>query len=265
MFRRTPKNLIYLCLLFVPFLVFFSRSDAVAPLKFIFVRAMNVPIEIVSLPFYEAKKILYYHRTFNEYQRLRDEVNVLKARLAGLDELAAENMRLERLLTFKRSLVYSSVTASVIGRDPSGWSSSIIINRGKDDGIRQGMPVISALGAVGKIAEVSEGNSKVVLLTDPQFSVAALVQGSREIGLVTGSLQGEICRMRFISSDAQINVGDKVITSKVSTSFPEGLLIGEVVRIVGYPQEPSIECIIKPAVILSQVEEVLVILSMNQS
>ncbi len=260
MFRRTPKNLIYLCLLFVPFLVFFFRSEALAPLKFTFVRAMDVPIQIVSFPFYEAKKILYYHRTFNEYQRLREEVSALKARLVGQDELVAENLRLERLLTFKRSMVYSSVTASVIGRDPSGWSSSMIIDRGKQDGIRQGMPVINALGVVGKISEVSDGNSKVVLLTDPQFSVAALVQGSREIGLVSGSLQGEICRMRFISSDAQINVGDKVITSKLSTSFPEGLLIGEVVRIIGNPQEPSIECIIKPAVVLSQVEEVLIIL-----
>lgn len=260
MLRRTPKNLIYLCLLLVPFLVFFFRSDTLAPLKFKFVRVMNVPIKIISFPFYEAKKILFYHRTFNEYQRLREEVSALKARLVGQDELVAENLRLERLLTFKRSLVYPSVTASVIGRDPSGWSSSMIIDRGRDDGIRQGMPVINALGVVGKIAEVSEQNSKVVLLTDPQFSVAALIQGSREIGLVTGSLQGEICRMRFISSDAQINVGDKVITSKLSTSFPEGLLVGEVVRIIGNPQEPSIECIIKPAVVLSQVEEVLVIL-----
>ena len=221
---------------------------------------MNVPIEIISFPFYEAKKILFYHRTFDEYQRLREEVSALKARLVGQDELVAENLRLERLLTFKRSLVYPSVTASVLGRDPSGWSSSMIIDRGKGDGIRQGMPVINALGVVGKVAEVSEENSKVVLLTDPQFSVAALIQGSREIGLMTGSLQGEICRMRFISSDAQISVGDKVVTSKLSTSFPEGLLIGEVVRIIGNPQEPSIECVIKPAVILSQVEEVLVIL-----
>lgn len=260
MFRRTPKNLIYISVLVVPFLVFFLRFDVLTPLKFTLVRALNVPIEIISFPFYEAKKILFYHRTFNEYQRLRGEVSVLKARLVGLDELAAENIRLERLLTFKRSLVYPSVTASVIGRDPSGWSSSMIIDRGKEDGIRQGMPVINALGVVGKIAEVSEGNSKVVLLTDPQFSVAALIQGSREIGLVTGSLQGEICRMRFISPDAQISVDDKVITSKLSTSFPEGLLIGEVVRITGNPQEPSIECIIKPSVVLSQVEEVLVIL-----
>ncbi len=259
MFRRTPKNLIYLCLLFIPFLVFFFRSDALVPLKFTFVRVLSAPIEIISIPFYEVKKILYYHRTFNEYQRLRKEVNILKARLVGLDELAAENLRLEQLLTFKRNLVYSSVTASVIGRDPSGWSSSMIIDRGKDDGIRQGMPVINAMGVIGKVAEVSAENAKVVLLTDPQFSVAALVQGSREIGLVTGSLQGEICRMRFISPDAQINVGDKVITSKLSTSFPEGLLIGEIVRIIGNPQEPSIECIIKPSVTLSQVEEVLVI------
>ncbi|HBO96875.1 MAG TPA: rod shape-determining protein MreC [Candidatus Omnitrophica bacterium] len=260
MLRRTPKNLIYLCFLLVPFLVFFFRSNALAPLKFKFVRAMNVPIEIISFPFYEAKKILFYHRTFDEYQRLREEVSALKARLVGQDELVAENLRLERLLTFKRSLVYPSVTASVLGRDPSGWSSSMIIDRGGGDGIRQGMPVINAMGVVGKVAEVSEENSKVVLLTDPQFSVAALIQGSREIGLMTGSLQGEICRMRFISSDAQISVGDKVVTSKLSTSFPEGLLIGEVVRIIGNPQEPSIECVIKPAVILSQVEEVLVIL-----
>ncbi len=199
------------------------------------------------------------------YQRLHEESNVLKARLVGVEEPTAQHMRLERLLAFKRNLVYSSVTASVIGRDPSGWSSSMIIDRGRGAGIRQGMPAINALGVVGKITEVSEQDSKVVLLTDPQFSVAAVVQGSREIGLVTGSLQGEICRMRFISSDAQINVGDKVITSRLSTSFPEGLLIGEVVRIIRNPQEPSIECIIKPVVVLSQVEEVLVILSVDQS
>jgi len=259
-FRRAHKNLIYLCLLFVPFLVFFFRSDTLVPLKFEFVRAMNVSLEIISFPFYEAKKILFYHRTFDEYQRLREEVGAFKARLVGQDELVAENLRLERLLTFKRSLVYPSVTAGVIGRDPSGWSSSMIIDRGGDDGIRRGMPVINAMGVVGKIIEVSEQNSKVVLLTDPQFSVAALVQGSREIGLVTGSLQGDICRMRFVSSAAQINVGDKIITSKLSTSFPEGLLIGEVVQIIGNPQEPSIKCIIKPAVVLSQVEEILVIL-----
>lgn len=260
MLRRTPKNLIYLAIFLVPFLVFFARPDVFAPLKFGVVQVINVPARILSIPLFEAKKILFYHRTFNEYQRLREEVNILKARLAGVEELTAQNMRLERLLAFKRSLVYSSMTASVIGRDPSGWSSSMIIDRGKDDGIRQGMPVISALGVVGKITEVSEKNSKVVLLTDPQFSVAAIVQGSREIGLVTGSLQGEICRMRFISSSAQVAVGDKVITSRLSTSFPEGLLIGEITRIIGDPQEPSIECIIKPVVVLSQVEEVLVIL-----
>ena len=111
----------------------------------------------------------------------------------------------------------------------------------------------------GKIAEAGEQYSKVILLTDPQFSVAAVVQRPREIGLVSGSLQGEICRMRFISADAQVSVGDKVITSKLSTSFPEGLLIGEILQIVDDPQKPAIECIIKPSVALSQLEEVLVI------
>ncbi len=184
----------------------------------------------------------------------------MKARIVGFDEVMRENTRLERLLEFKRKLIYSSVAASVVGRDPSSWNSSMIINKGGQDGIAQGMPVMSALGVVGKIAEAGERQSKVILLTDPQFSVAALVQGSREFGLVSGTLQEGLCRMRYLNADARVNVGDKVITSQLSSSFPEGLLIGEVVEIIPSAQKPTKECLIKPGVSFSQIEEVLVIL-----
>ncbi|MBI5149883.1 MAG: rod shape-determining protein MreC [Candidatus Omnitrophica bacterium] len=260
MFRKNRKNLIYLVVFLVPFLAFLFRSDVFTPLKFRVVRVIAAPVHVLSISLYEFKKILFYHRTFNEYMRLRRESDVLKSRLVGLEEVVRENSRLEQLLQFKRSMVYSSLTANVTGRDPSSWDSSITIDRGKRDGIRQGMPVISAAGVVGKIAEVGEQSSNVVLLTDPQFSVAALVQESRETGLVSGSLQGDICRMRFINADARINPGDKVITSRISTSFPEGLLIGEVIQIVGDIRKPSSECIIRPVVVFSQLEEVLVIL-----
>ena len=102
--------------------------------------------------------------------------------------------------------------------------------------------------------------SKVVLLTDTQFSVAALVQRPRESGLVTGTLQG-LLRMRYLNEGAKILIGDIVVTSKLSTSFPEGLLVGEVVRIERKTNMPSLECFIRPSVPLSQIEEVLVILT----
>ncbi len=219
-----------------------------------------MPLHLISLPLKEAKKILFYHRTFKEYFRLKKESDILKARLVGFEEVVRENTRLEKLLQFKRKSIYSSVAASVIGRDPTLWHSTMIIDRGKKDGIQPGLPVVNALGVVGKIAEVSEHSSKVLLITDPQFSVAAMIQRERETALVSGSLQN-VCHIRYINEEAQIQVGDIVITSKLSSLFPEGLMIGEIVRIEQNKQNLTQEGVLAPSVSLSQIEEVLVILN----
>lgn len=260
MFKRNRKNLVYSLVLLLPLIFFFVRSDAFLSLKFGFVQAVSLPIRIISAPLREIKKILFYHRTFNEYMRLRSETDVLKARVVGMDELLQENARLEKLLDLKRKLVYSSVVAGVIGRDPSRWSSSMIIDKGRQDGLKEGMPVVNALGVVGKVAEVSDRKAKVILLTDPQFSAAVLTQRTREVGLISGSLQEGICRMRYLNDGADVAVGDTVITSKLSSSFPEGLLVGEIIHVFDDPQRPSLECVVKPSVPFSQIEEVLVII-----
>jgi len=258
-FRNIPKSLIYLLLILLSFYFFFVRPYSFTSLKFKFIEVASGPIRLLSYPLFEIKKMLFYHRIFDEYKQLSMETNVLKARLVGLEEVMRENTRLERLLEFKRSLIYSSVAANVIGRDPSYWNSGMIIDKGKQDGIEVGMPVVNASGVVGKIAEVSKKKAKVILLTDPQFSVAALIQVPRESGLVSGTLQG-ICRMRYLKDGSKIRVGDMVVTSKLSSSFPESLPIGEIIRIEEDPGRGSVECIIQPTVSISQVEEVLVIL-----
>ncbi len=210
-------------------------------------------------PIREFKKILYYHRTFEEYKRLKNDVNFLKARMVGLEEVVRENTQLEKLLEFKRKLIYSSVAANVVGRDPSFWNSSMIIDKGAKDGIKEGLSVVNSLGVVGKVVEVAEDSSKVILLTDPQFSVAALLQRTRETGLISGTLQG-ICRLRFVDENANIVVGDKVITSSLSSNFPEHLIIGEVVEIIEEPNSSSVQFLVQPSVSLSQIEKVLVVI-----
>ena len=189
MFKAHRKNLIYLLILLITFFILFASIRAYPVFAFGVIKLSSLPIRILSYPVHEINKLLLYHRTFNEYKRLKEETDVLKARLVGLEEVILENARLEKLLKFKRQLVYSSVVANVIGRDPSYWNSTMIIDKGAGDGIREGMPVVNALGVVGKIAEVGKTKSKVILLTDPQFSVAALVQEPRESGLVSGTLQ----------------------------------------------------------------------------
>jgi len=259
-FRANRKNLTYVCVLLVAFSLLFLGAKFFHSFQFGVVQITSIPIRLISYPVGEIKKILYYHRTFNEYKRLKEETDVLKARLVGLEEVVLENTRLEHLLKFKRQLVYSSVVANVVGRNPSYWDSTMIIDKGRANGIRQGMPVVNALGVVGKIAEAGQDSSKVILLTDPQFSVAALIQGPRESGLVSGTLQG-VCRMTYIRAVAKIRIGDKVITSKLSSSFPEGLLIGKIISINDHFNKPTVESLVQPSVAFSQLEEVLVILN----
>lgn len=212
----------------------------------------------MSFPLIELKKILYYHRTFEEYKKKKLEVDRLKTRLVGMEEVVRENTRLEKLLDFKRRLVYSASAASIVGRDLSRWNSSFIIDKGEDDGVELGQPVVNEVGVVGKIAEISAQNSKVIMATDPQFSVAAMVQRSRESGVISGTLEG-MCRLKFVKENADIRVGDKVITSKLSTTFPESLMIGEVIEIRPGRTNMSKECIVQPAVSFSQLEEVLIL------
>ena len=259
MLKKDQKNLVYLLVLILPFVLFFTQPNIFYQSKSGLVRLISVPIGLISVPLKELKKILYYHRIFDEYKRLKEEVAVLKSRLVGFEELIRENSRLQKLLDFKSRLVYSSVVANVIGRDPSYWNSTMIIDKGETDGIKQGMPVVNALGVIGKIADVGKTRSKVILLVDPQFSVAAVIQGSRENGLISGSLQG-VCRMRYLDPTGAVHLGDKVVTSKLSSSFPENLQIGEVISVDQNSQKSSLECLVRPAVSLSEIEEVLVIL-----
>ena len=256
---KKTKLAVYGLLTFAAFLLVFIRVPIFSPLQFNIVHWVSGPVRILAIPFKEFKKMLFYHRTYNEYIRMRDQVNNLTARIVGLDEALRENERLQKLLDFKRKQVFSSVAARVIGRDPTNWNASMIIDRGSEDGIELGMPVVSASGVVGKIVELGKSKSKVILVSDPSFSVAALAQRSRDVGLVSGTLQG-FCRMRYLPAGADLKVGDVVVTSKLSSSFPEGLLIGEVVSVKYRAHDQMVETAIQPSVALSQVEDVLVIL-----
>ncbi len=263
MFRKHKIKIVYLCILILPAFLFFTQPNFLVPFKTIFIDFVSSPIKIISatvtLPLKEIKKLLYYHRTFEEYKHLRDEVDTLRARFIGMDDVMRENARLAQLLDIKRLAVYASVAANVIGREPSHWNSSLMIDKGEASGIKVGMPVVNALGVVGRIIEAGAKTSKVILLNDPQFSVAAIVQRTRDNGIVSGNLQGT-CRLSYINEGADIHVGDKLVTSELSSSFPESLLIGEVSDIHLNARTGSLECGVKPAVTFSQIEEVIVIL-----
>ncbi|MBF0595126.1 MAG: rod shape-determining protein MreC, partial [Candidatus Omnitrophica bacterium] len=209
-------------------------------------------VAVARWPVDEAGRLLSYRQTYQDYQQMKREVGGLKARLAALEENGAANKRFSRLLDLRNRLGYATEAALVVARDPASWNSSLMINKGKSSGIHPGMAVVNATGVVGKVAEVAKDVSKVILITDSGFSVAVVNQRSRESSLLGGSLSGD-CRLYYLPDDADIRVGDEIVTSMLSSVFPEGLRVGTVSEVFPGEKGTPPRAQVSPAVELSKV------------
>lgn len=194
-----------------------------------------------------------------ENKQLRESVKILNSRLIESRESAIANERLKKLLDLKNSLKAPSLAASVIGEDGSPWFKTIMINRGESDGLKEGMPVIAADGVVGQLVKVVAKSSRVLLITDHASGVAGIIQRSRARGVVKGK-GGENCTLDFSLAVEDVKVGDLVITSGIGRIFPKGLNIGEVTMVKKGEYGIFQTVDIRPAVNLSRLEEVLVLL-----
>jgi rod shape-determining protein MreC len=254
--RKYFKKAAYAGILVVPFLIlFFHPKNYRAALL---LDAVVRPVGLLQVPAFELKKMFFYRETYDEYVRFKRENEVLKARLIAIRVKTQALERYEKIQTFRDNQNYASIVANVIGRDPSNWNASLIIDKGHAEGIEVGQPVVSPLGVVGRIFEVGHNTSKVILVSDPTFAVAAVVERSRENGLLTGTLQG-VLRLQYLTDNADVKVGDVIVTSRLSTAFPEGILIGQITDVQASVNSHTVECLVDPAVDLSELEEVIVI------
>jgi len=195
---------------------------------------------------------------------LRTENEWLRKQVHALGQLGDDNIRLRQLLDVKDHINSRGVGARVIGRDASNWWKSLQVDRGSEDGVRVNMPVVNAVGLIGKTIAVTKGEARVLLLTDPNCKASALLQNSREPGIVSGVESAWTveprCQMTFVDRAAKIKTGEAVITSGLGGVFPKGIPIGTVVRARLNPQTGMYQDIeIKPAVDFHKLEEVLVI------
>jgi rod shape-determining protein MreC len=163
----------------------------------------------------------------------------LQAELNSLREAEADNARLRRAFKFQHQTPYSMIPCDVVSRNISGWWNAVSLGKGASHGIEGNHAVISPDGLVGKTTEeVSKRTSEVLLVCDPSFRVSAKVERANAFGLVRGqgsNLKGQpVARIDFIDKDAEIRVGDDVVTSGLSGKggvFPKGVHIGRVVKV----------------------------------
>ena len=255
MFKLPRKTLInFILLAFAILLVSIFLSCFKNPAQKIF----KPHLSFIGLVKRELSGIIFYHHNMIQAGRLQNEVDLLRLRLFDLRELSQENTRLKNLFNFKQQSSLRLVAARVIGRSVDSWSSSLIIDKGRYNGIKSGMVVISPQGLVGSIVESTDNTSKVLLINDPNQGISSIVQRSRQEGLVNGTL-GTNLIMRYLPDDAAIIVGDIVVTSELSQIYPKGLLVGRVVNIGREFSGLNRYALVKPVVDLANIEEVLVI------
>jgi rod shape-determining protein MreC len=193
-----------------------------------------------------------------ENEALKKEIDRLRIENARYREIAAESKRLHDLLQFKETISWPATEAQVIGRDPSGWFESVIIDKGKASGLKVNMPVVDAMGVVGRLVSVSLNYGKVLLLIDQNSAVDCLIQRSREKGILKGLSSG-LCKLDYVVRAGDVSVGDVVVTSGMDRVFPKGLPVGEVVAVEDTPWEFFKDVKVKPVVDFSRLEDVLVI------
>ncbi|MCU0591819.1 MAG: rod shape-determining protein MreC [Desulfobacterales bacterium] len=194
-----------------------------------------------------------------ENQRLLKELGKSHQKIIQQSELELENQRLRELLGFKRSLPAPAIAAEIIGKDPSAWFKTVIIDKGSSDGLRRGLPAVSSLGVVGQIVEVSGRQSRLMLIIDRNSGADALVQRTRARGVVKGTSRDE-CYLDYVLHADDVRVGDLVVSSGFDGVYPKGLLIGTVTAVDFKGGDFFKDVQITPAVDFDKLEEVLIIL-----
>ena len=195
----------------------------------------------------------------NENIRLKEELNSLRMENYRYRELIATHQRLQKLLQFKDTIDQPVIAAQVIGRDPTGWFRSVIINKGSDSGLKSNMPVVDAKGVVGRLVSVSKNYAKVLLIIDQNSAVDCIIQRSRDNGIVKG-FSAKVCRLDYVLKTSDVEKGDVVVTSGLGRVFPKGIPVGEVTDVRDLPGELFKDVKIRPMVDFSKLEEILVIL-----
>lgn len=193
-----------------------------------------------------------------ESRRLQADLDRVTLERDTLREVVEENRRLTSLLEFQPSATVPLRGARVVGRDPSRWFQAITIDRGSRTGTAVDLGVEVPTGIVGTVVKVFPATAVVLLISDRLSAVPALVQRTREQGIVEGTFGGR-ARLKYLPPSSDIREGDVILTSGLTDVFPKGLIVGTVSRVQRAEGElyPDVEVI--PSADLSRLEEVLVI------
>ena len=189
---------------------------------------------------------------------LEAEVTSLRAEKQAFERERRENERLRRLVELRAALETPTVAARIAAASPLE-DRTILLDRGRGDGVRPGLPVVTSSGILGKTIEVTEGFAKVLLVTDPASGVAVAQQDGRYSGVMVGRGRRS-CQLLYIPTDRIAVIGDLLVSTGLDDLFPPGVPTGRVISVRKAP-DGTMEVDVRPEARPEDDPEVLVVLS----
>lgn len=220
-----------------------------------------------------AKVVEFFATSWSGYVSLRgvrqenaaldERLQSLELQLSSEREKAEEGSRLRELLGLRQALPFETVAAEVVARDGLPWFRSVTLGKGQKDGIALNAPVISASGVVGRVVSVGPRAAKVQLLLDRDAGVGVVIERSRATGIVAGQVGladsgSPDLVMKYVAALADVQPGDRVLTSGLDRIFPKGLVVGRVLSVAA-ASGLFREVVVTPSARFDSLETVLVV------
>ncbi|HOO44953.1 MAG TPA: rod shape-determining protein MreC [Deltaproteobacteria bacterium] len=217
----------------------------------VFERVITAPVTFIG-HIWEDYVFLVNAREEND--QLRKDLTQMQVQCMILDELRSENTRLRTMLDFRgKHKEFTLYPASLLTQDITLVFKTAVVDKGSRSNFFINMPIINPDGVVGKVIGVSLNTSQVLLITDPNSAIPALIESTRIKGIVKGT-GAESISLQYVRSSEDIHIGDKVITSGLLGIFPKGLAIGYVKDVRKDEHKIFADILVEPCVDMQRIE-----------
>jgi rod shape-determining protein MreC len=223
---RHKHHYVFILTLALSFLLIFNQeSPGILKIR-------KISIDIISWISFPITNIKKLSGVEEENQILREKNLQLALQLQSLSHLDSENNELRRFLNFQRESDLTLIAAQIVNKGSSPILESILIDIGRNDNINLNLPVITPDGVVGKTVLVGERSTVVQLISDVNFRISVRILPSGTSGILRWK-GDQYCDIREVHLNAEVNIGDQVVTSGFSDIFPKGLMVGTVTEVIG--------------------------------
>jgi rod shape-determining protein MreC len=229
-----------------------ALSVVVYPVQYL----VNVPVQVTQ---WASESLITRKALIEENSRLREQNLLLKSRSQKFATLETENMRLRELLDSSMEIGERVLVADLIAAETGLSSLQITVNKGSQEGVYKGQPLLDADGVVGQIVHVGPFSSTAVMISDVNHALPVQINRNGLRALAAGTGESNALNIEFVPANADIREGDLIVTSGMGGRFPAGYPVGTVSHVEMDYGEQFANIVALPSARLKQVREVLLV------